>query len=243
MVSDASVGAPRSATAQTTATALCAGNAVVCADGEGALCLARGKADDAHAPKGKADDGRAPTPNGGGAERAEKGTKEKDAKEKVSYIPDIEPPDAVMRPQTALGPWTAAAAEQWLQLDRRSWLEVADPSGHHRYAKNLRRYHRDWDELGRPHCDFWAWLDGPRPAAAAGAAAVPPPQLLPADERRVCPSLDDHTPTAITTTSEVAKHATADAACCGRAHTVHDLNATAGFAVLCLCCACAVTVL
>jgi hypothetical protein len=41
-------------------------------------------------------------------------------------------------------------------MDKRAWLEVADPR--HRYAKNLRSYYQAFDLMGLPGGDFFAWL-------------------------------------------------------------------------------------
>ena len=50
-------------------------------------------------------------------------------------------------------------------IDRRAWLEVEDPN--HRYAKNLRIYHKEWEKQGRPGDNFWLWLDEGIPQSAS----------------------------------------------------------------------------
>jgi hypothetical protein len=47
--------------------------------------------------------------------------------------------------------------EHSIVIDQRSWLEVEDEK--HRYAKNLRAYHKEWCRQGHPTGNFWAWLD------------------------------------------------------------------------------------
>lgn len=47
--------------------------------------------------------------------------------------------------------------EHSIVIDQRSWLEVEDEK--HRYAKNLRAYHKEWCKQGHPMESFWTWLD------------------------------------------------------------------------------------
>ncbi len=51
----------------------------------------------------------------------------------------------------------AQTQSTYLDVHIKSQLEVVDPK--HRYDKFLREYHKEWNRMGQPERDFFAWLD------------------------------------------------------------------------------------